>query len=397
MSKLSDEQHEELEQKLSHLFCQTVTARVVDVQSLGAATITIADVQYLREGSNNLPERIRQSVVMIRDESIHVPQFALWPHFKGVVGKIFSAIGGMMDIDFNDSPEFSRAYQLHGWNEEAVRALFTKAIRDHFSRQRDWSVRGDRDCIAVFRQAKVVEDSQREEFQREALEILELFQIGEEQLDERPEIRRTTNASDALAAAQKIGGIQGHMLQQALNHIALTKSELDQFLDQAVPRRQIPTGLRRQFIGDVKMLIALGGVLLLAGVVIPLIIWNVMVGDDRYLGIYFGAPLVVIGGGIAYFAARYRSKKMRILRDGVLVGGIVTSVKRTSTEINGRRRYHLSLRYDFQGQQQTTRVNIYSGIENAMERERTGDPVRVLVDPADSSHVLCLDTLVLMS
>lgn len=59
-----------------------------------------------------------------------VPQFTLGPE------NLFTRIGdvlGFHDIDFTDDAAFSSEYRLKGWDEGAVRALFTPAIRQQFA------------------------------------------------------------------------------------------------------------------------------------------------------------------------------------------------------------------------------------------------------------------------
>jgi hypothetical protein len=62
-----------------------------------------------------------------------LPQFLLTP--EGLLARIAAYFGGQ-DIDFADSPEFSRAYRLRGSDEAAVRSLFTPARRQVFELNR---------------------------------------------------------------------------------------------------------------------------------------------------------------------------------------------------------------------------------------------------------------------
>jgi hypothetical protein len=58
-----------------------------------------------------------------------LPKFALSPEdWLSRVGQVF----GMQDIDFDESPEFSRMYRLKGPNEPLIRKLFTNEIRRFF-------------------------------------------------------------------------------------------------------------------------------------------------------------------------------------------------------------------------------------------------------------------------
>jgi hypothetical protein len=58
-----------------------------------------------------------------------IPKFALSPEgWFSRLGQVF----GMQDIDFDESPEFSRMYRLKGPNEPLIRQLFTTEIRRFF-------------------------------------------------------------------------------------------------------------------------------------------------------------------------------------------------------------------------------------------------------------------------
>jgi hypothetical protein len=58
-----------------------------------------------------------------------LPKFALSPeNWLSRVGQVF----GMQDIDFDESPEFSKMYRLKGPNEPLIRKLFTSEIRRFF-------------------------------------------------------------------------------------------------------------------------------------------------------------------------------------------------------------------------------------------------------------------------
>ena len=58
------------------------------------------------------------------------PRFALTP--EGVLERL-GALFGLQDINFEDSPEFSRAYRLRGNNEAEIRSLFTPELRTFFA------------------------------------------------------------------------------------------------------------------------------------------------------------------------------------------------------------------------------------------------------------------------
>jgi hypothetical protein len=62
--------------------------------------------------------------------AVVLPRFALAPEgWFSRLGGLF----GMQDIDFDESPEFSREYRLTGPDEESVRKLFSPEIRQYFA------------------------------------------------------------------------------------------------------------------------------------------------------------------------------------------------------------------------------------------------------------------------
>jgi hypothetical protein len=79
-------------------------------------------------GKNSSTHRIG-GVVWERD-GVTLPTFALSPEgWFSRLGQMF----GMQDIDFSESPEFSRGYRLKGPDENGIRSLFTPEIRQFFA------------------------------------------------------------------------------------------------------------------------------------------------------------------------------------------------------------------------------------------------------------------------
>ncbi|HEV8303729.1 MAG TPA: hypothetical protein VGQ25_02095 [Gemmatimonadales bacterium] len=88
-------------------------------------------------GKNSSTHRIG-GIVWEREQPA-LPKFALSP--EGWFTRV-GAVFGMQDIDFDESPEFSRAYRLKGPDEAAIRALMTPEIRHFFAATPDQHVAG---------------------------------------------------------------------------------------------------------------------------------------------------------------------------------------------------------------------------------------------------------------
>ncbi|TWU02678.1 DUF3592 domain-containing protein [Stieleria varia] len=388
--------HSDLANDLSDLFAQNVHVNDLKQRSVDDVSILIINVSYLQSDSSPM-KTVRQTIVFLHDDQINLPQFALWPHFTGITGKIFTSLSRMVDLDFDDSPEFSRAYHLFAWNEVAVRKLFTHGLRNRLSADSRWSMRAKGNRIAIFFQNELIEPEQMASFVTDATRILKLVLAGEAELDEHPEIRRDSNLQDLASTASKMGGIQGYAIQQTIKKYAVTGDEIDAFLETSTPRTEIPVGLWRQVAGDNFALILLGIFFVILAIIVPLVVVAFSDARDRWLAIPFAVLFPLIGGLILFLTLRHNRRKNRLLRNGTLVSGTITDVRRTSTEVNGAARYHVTMKYDWVGKEVSIRENLYSGIEKAQTMQESGDPIRLLVDPDDPKQVICIDLLLVTS
>jgi hypothetical protein len=81
-------------------------------------------------GSGKNSSKNRLGAMLWERDGLALPTFALSP--EGWFSRL-GAMLGMQDIDFAESPEFSRAYRLKGPDEAAIRSLFTPEIRQFFA------------------------------------------------------------------------------------------------------------------------------------------------------------------------------------------------------------------------------------------------------------------------
>lgn len=87
------------------------------------------------------------------------------------------------DIDFDDSPDFSRKYLLRGENEEAIRAVFDRHTRDFLARHPGRCVWCYGSQIVYYRPAKLLRwaafrPSAAERLMNEALHFVRLLRRG---------------------------------------------------------------------------------------------------------------------------------------------------------------------------------------------------------------------------
>ncbi len=121
------------------------------------ALITVFDYMassWVGRGRNRrMTKADRQTVLLFESEQLDLPAFSLHPETLGA--KMRNALG-QQDIDFDQHPDFSSAYVLHGPDESQVRALFTNEKLDFFAHTRGLGVEGLGQKLLCYRQKKVV-------------------------------------------------------------------------------------------------------------------------------------------------------------------------------------------------------------------------------------------------
>ena len=92
---------------------------------MGGRPFIAFEYRFTTGGGRN--SQVHSESVMLWDSAdLKLPKFSLSPEgFFNRIGQKF----GVQDFDFDDDPEFSKAYQLQGDNEAGVRALFTGTRR----------------------------------------------------------------------------------------------------------------------------------------------------------------------------------------------------------------------------------------------------------------------------
>ena len=388
---------ENLSIELADLLGSPVGIEPLESHEIDGMAVTVCDFDYSVPGSGDTPDNhYRQTGVVLDCEDLDLPKFSLAPKPKGVLKLLRSMVGGFGAIEFEDTPEFSKLYDVHGWSEKPVRVLFIREIRDHLAKKPGWSVRGQGTRLVIFQRNRVCKDQERETFVGNSLEIMQLFRDGEEALDAQPAIRRETDASDILATTDRMGGFVGASLRRQLEKFMTTPADFEMFVNSPVPRR-IPSSIKRQVMGDNFPLIPIGMMFAIVGLVAGV---SIMIFDDSQLrfpiGMAFACLFPVVGGLMAGLTFMHRREKGRLLKKGVMTTGVISKVKKSGAITHQQAVHKVKLKYEKDGEM-IAADSTASGIA-ATQAEQLLDskkPVRVLVDPANPEHVFCLDLLVI--
>jgi len=135
-------------------------ALVVDVE---------ARVSMHREGRAGQTD----TVVLLRLAGKQFPLFEL--HAKSFRTEIAFNLRGYTNIGFETNQAFSQSYLLRGEDEAAVRTLFHHGLLTFFEQQRDWSVEGAGEWLAVYKWAAPVALWNKRAFAEQAGEVATAF------------------------------------------------------------------------------------------------------------------------------------------------------------------------------------------------------------------------------
>ena len=138
--------------------------------------VTLMDF-YFQVGHGKNAQRNLQSVAIFEYAGWNMPTFMLRPeHFGDRIKSSF----GKDDIDFDDSPIFSKKYFLQGPDEEAIRGFFTPQLRSFFAERQGWYVEANDYRLLICRKGRQKKPSNMIEFLRECLLIKEQVVVNED-------------------------------------------------------------------------------------------------------------------------------------------------------------------------------------------------------------------------
>lgn len=119
--------------------------------TVGEYRVAVFDLQY----STTRGEAVKgsaQTVVHVQSSRLRLPAFSLRP--ECVYHRAGDRVGGG-DIDFGSDPHFSRAFQLRGPDEDAIREAFGEDVREAFQRIPGSSADADGSDFLVWRRGEL--------------------------------------------------------------------------------------------------------------------------------------------------------------------------------------------------------------------------------------------------
>jgi hypothetical protein len=124
-------------------------------------------------GYGKSSQQFNQTVTRMQSPLLNLPSFVLFPEtFFSKLGKLF----GGTDINFPESPAFSKKYILRGPDEPVIRALFTPALVQFLEgQQRPLSIDAAGNTVFVHRTSRRAKPEEIESYVAEGKQILAKF------------------------------------------------------------------------------------------------------------------------------------------------------------------------------------------------------------------------------
>lgn len=164
--------------------------------TMGEYRVAVFDLQYSTTRGEGV-EGSQQTVVHVRSPRLHLPAFALRP--ERVFHRPGDRVGGD-DIDFGEDPEFSRAYQLRGRDEAAIRDAFGADVRAAFQGIPGTSADADGSDLLVWRRGELARPGDVGALVRIAVDLATHLRSS---ADYQIAIMGRTNGNHALHAAAR--------------------------------------------------------------------------------------------------------------------------------------------------------------------------------------------------
>lgn len=348
----------DLEETLTDVFDEFVSIKIRRQKERPGNRLTFGEISANGLEGTSL---VRGQAFVLEREDLDFPRFQYLPRLR--------------------SPA---TYHLHTWATEPTGVLFTSELREWFSKNAGWRVRGRGQVLVIYRlrEARKLDDST---FVKTAQQICRLFRAGEHELDLRPEVSREATPEQILKAGQGLAPAVMSSFKATLKREQVTAEEMSDFCQQSTPR-SVPPGMKRQVIGRNYFLECVGAGLLLMTVG--------ALSQNHETAEHFGAGAFIGTLGIVCIAYPIwkRARKMRVLRDGIATRGEVFAVKRANMSVNNRQIYRVGVMYEADGVEQTCYITTFREQADRARRQMDSETaVEILYDPHHPRQAVCLD------
>ena len=377
--------------RLEDLFRENLLAIEVarSVRRKGEECDAVVQMSYVRRSSrHDFPHdrTVRQTVAYFERPEGVIPGFSAEPKGGGLAQGLMSKVvknSGLPMVVVPGEEEFNRRFSVMSFHPESTRRLLSSGNLAHvLLRKGDLSVKAGKGRIAVFRHRKIVPPGEEQEFYQEALEVAESIAQAAVSMP-----ADAASGEEAVQAIRGLGGFVGRMLRGRV----VTSDQVEEFMSQEPPRKATPE--IRRFAYGASGFIMFWGVLFaaIASAVVAMVFFvEAKEGGIPPMVRYLLLPVPLIGVTVFFFAARYRWKRRRILREGRCVQGKVWKVKQTGAYTSAGPQFEVTFETS-EGDKVSAKMASGQAMLARDVKDR-GGTVRLLVDPSILSDVLWVES-----
>jgi hypothetical protein len=239
----------------------------------------------------------QQTCVYVEFTDFVFPEFQLQPEAPGT--GFLEALTGSPDIDFTDSPKFSKKYFLTGRPEEVIQQLFNKPVREALAGNPGWTIVARKQNLVMYCINQTQPLDQLDSFLSDCLKVFGLLQSSGSQIPVES-INAPVTRDSALSEASRIGGLVGALVQREIRRKVIEIDEVATFLKQPVPRK-IPRALKNQNRADPFLIVFPGS---FCGMGTILFLVGLLADQDlqsRLILMSVASLAILIGGSILSF------------------------------------------------------------------------------------------------
>ncbi len=331
LQPLAEKSAERVTRRLKNLIVYESHLSNAHFSSVDGMHFVVGDLSIDKNSPGSRPEsesrNTLQTVACVEFEDFEFPQFEVQP--EGFGTKVVELLSGEKDIDFVDSPEFSRQFYLRSSNRARVQMLFSIEVRNLLETTPGLTIIGKESQLLIYRQNKLCKSNDLADFVETALKIIDVLQQSSLKIATKPKAAER-NLGQSIVAPQNG--------PETSSKITITNDPVSRFVQQSTPRN-IPRQLLQQFQADWFFLI-FGGVICLFGfVALGFGLFDDLELFVRAIMVAGGCLGLLIGIFILVFTKYLERKRLNTLRNGQILMGQITAVTESSV-VSGNQRVH---------------------------------------------------------
>ena len=338
----------------------------------GQGSLSMGDLSVSDMDEDNQVEH--WTVALFHRPGWSLPQFVLQRRGFGLA--IVAKVIGLQEICFAEEAGLSKRYFLSGSSEDAVRQLFNHSVRDHFSSGEGCEVGAEGDWLVIAAPGRRhLSATGRKVFRRQAREIVAVLASARSNVEITP-------SSPSAESAAPVASVSG----------SVSNRQAMAFFDQSVPR-SVPWKVLSPYVSPLLALGVFGGFFVSAGV---MAVVSLFVAPPVVALCLIALP-VLAGSVLLCLALRLYRKRLRLLREGLPVKGLIESVRKTAWQLP-MPRYRVQVHYEVKGSKQVGWANLSSDtVEEAWKAQEEKRAVPLIYDPQAPQNCLLVWQLVTSS